>query len=107
MTSQIQVLIAFLLYLFTFGWIGWRRGAQREGWVFGVAIVAWFAFQERGDIVVRMANLGGKFMAFLKAGGLGEDGRMRLLAPWAMRRQSSRPIPDRAFFSWFGQSLCC
>ena len=73
MSDQIQILIAFLLYLLAFSIIGWRRGSVREGWVFGIAMVGWLALQARGDIFVRIANLGSTFLAFIQAGGLGSD----------------------------------
>lgn len=73
MNASVEVLVTFLLYLAFFGWIGWRRGWLAELIVFGAAFLAWIAFQQQGDIFVRIANLGGKFFAFVRAGGLGAD----------------------------------
>ncbi|MEZ4676499.1 MAG: hypothetical protein R2932_19925 [Caldilineaceae bacterium] len=73
MTGQLEVLITFLLYIAFFGWIGYLRGSRSEAIVFGVALVAWLALQEQGDIFVRIANLGSKFVAFIQAGGLGAN----------------------------------
>ena len=73
MTGQLEVLITFLLYIAFFGWIGYRRGSRSEAIVFGVALISWLALQEQGDIFVRIVNLGSKFVAFVQAGGLGEN----------------------------------
>ncbi len=87
MTGQLEVLITFLLYIAFFGWVGYRRGALSEGIVFGVALVAWLIFQEQGDILVRIVNLGSKGVAFVQAGGLGENpdaafGAISTAPPW-------------------------
>ena len=50
MTLESQVLIAFLLYLAFWGWIGYRRGAMREIWLFVITIGSWVLLQERGTI---------------------------------------------------------
>lgn len=71
MTLESQVIIAFLLYLVLFGWIGWRRGTWREFAVLVITVGAWIVFQERGSIFVRIANFGGKFVALVRSGGLG------------------------------------
>ncbi len=73
MSSNLQILMALLLYLAFFGWVGWRRGTFQELAVFAVAGASWFLLQSQGSIFVRIANLGGKFMAFLSSGGLGGD----------------------------------
>ena len=73
MTAETQVLIAFLLYLAFFGWIGLRRGWLSELIVMVVAVVGWIVLQERGTFFVRMANFAGKFMALIGAGGLSSD----------------------------------
>jgi hypothetical protein len=70
MSARLEVLITFLLYLCFFAWIGWRRGAKSELIVFATAWLAWLALQEQGDLFVRLANLGGKFVTFVQAGGL-------------------------------------
>lgn len=87
MTGQLEVLITFLLYIAFFGWIGYLRGTLSEGIVFGVALTTWLALQERGDIFVRVVNLGSKGVAFVRAGGLGENpdqafGAISSAAPW-------------------------
>ena len=70
MTLESQVLIAFLLYLALFGWIGHRRGTTAELTVLVVTVVSWVLLQERGDILVRIANFAGKFLNLVTSGGL-------------------------------------
>jgi hypothetical protein len=65
MTQDTQVLFALLVYLSFFGWIGWRRGLRSELTVFVVALLGWVLLQERGNIFVRVTNLGIKFVALL------------------------------------------
>lgn len=65
MTADVQVLLAILVYLSFFAWIGWRRGLKSELTVFIVAIVSWVILQERGSIFVRITNLGLKFIGLL------------------------------------------
>jgi hypothetical protein len=94
MTGQLEVLITFLLYIAFFGWVGYRRGALSEGIVFGVALVAWLLFQEQGDILVRIVNLGSKGVAFVEAGGLGENpdaafGAVSSAPPWVTAQTRS------------------
>ena len=57
MTQDTQVLLAILIYLAFFAWIGWRRGLRSELTVFVVALIVWVLLQERGTIFVRMTNL--------------------------------------------------
>lgn len=71
MTTETQILIAFLLYLVFFGWIGARRGVWSELALFLITIVSWVLLQERGTIVVRLTNFAGKFMVLVQSGGLG------------------------------------
>lgn len=73
MTGQLEVLITFILYIIFFAWVGYRRGSLSELIVFITALVSWLALQEQGDIFVRVANLGSKFVAFIEAGGLGAN----------------------------------
>ena len=82
MTLETQVVIAFLLYLGFWGWLGYRRGAVRETWLLVITVGAWVLLQERGTILVRLANFAGKFVALVSAGGLGEDsaGALQALA---------------------------
>ena len=72
--DQLQIAIAFLLYAFLFGWIGYQRGAAREWWVLGVAATALVVLRLQGSIFVRIANLGWRLVQLLMAGGLSEDG---------------------------------
>lgn len=76
----IELGISFLIFLFFFGWIGLQRGAKREIIVFLVATFSWLLLQEKGDILVRMANLAAKLMALIAAGGLSEEGASDPLA---------------------------
>lgn len=69
MTSQAAIIISFIIYLFFFGWLGWRRGARREITVFLIALIAWLLLQQEGDMIVNIANLGGAAVSFATAGG--------------------------------------
>ena len=69
MTSQAAIIISFLIYLFFFGWLGWRRGARREVTVFLISLVTWLLLQQEGDLVVNIANLGGAAFTFAREGG--------------------------------------
>jgi hypothetical protein len=69
MTSQVAVIISFIIYLTFFGWLGWRRGARREITVFLVALIGWLLLQQEGDIIVNIANLGGAAYTFATSGG--------------------------------------
>ncbi|GIV68625.1 hypothetical protein [Caldilinea sp.] len=73
MTGETQVLIALILWLSFFGWIGVRRGYLAELWLLGVTVISWVLLQEQGDIVVRLTNFAGKFVALVRAGGLTAD----------------------------------
>lgn len=57
MTPEAQALLAILLYLAFFAWIGWRRGLLAELVVFLTALLGWVILQERGSIVVRLTNM--------------------------------------------------
>ncbi|MCS6827182.1 MAG: hypothetical protein NZ553_11255 [Caldilinea sp.] len=70
MTDEIQVLIALILWLSFFGWIGVQRGYVAELWLLAINVLSWVLLQERGDIVVRLTNFAGKFLALVRAGGL-------------------------------------
>lgn len=72
--DQLQIAIAFILYLFVFGWIGYRRGQMRELWVFVVALLSLVVLRLRGDIFVAAANLGWKLINLLMSGGLSGGG---------------------------------
>ncbi|MFN8491398.1 MAG: hypothetical protein U0350_27620 [Caldilineaceae bacterium] len=87
MNEQIEVLLTFILYLAFFGWIGWTRGSRREGFTLAVALGSWILLQEFGDVFVRLANLIGKALAFVRAGGLGANpdaafAALRSVPPW-------------------------
>ena len=70
MTTETQILIAFVLYLFFFGWLGYRRGVWPELTLWIVTVVSWVLLQESGSIVVRMTNFVGKFVVLVRSGGL-------------------------------------
>ena len=70
MTLETQVLIAFLLYLVFFGWIGARRGVWPEVALLIVTVGGWVLLQERGTVIVRLTNFGGKFWVLVGSGGL-------------------------------------
>ena len=87
MNEQIEVLLTFILYLAFFGWIGWTRGSRREGFTLAIALGSWILLQEFGDIFVRLVNLIGKGVAFVRAGGLGANpdaafAAIRSASPW-------------------------
>ena len=73
MTPDTQVLIAFILLLGLFGWVGTRRGNFSELIFLAVTLISWVLLQERGAFVVRLTNLGGKFLALLQSGKLGSE----------------------------------
>jgi len=70
MTNETQVLVALILWLFLFGWIGMRRGYTAELWLLLITVISWILLQEQGDIFVRLANSAGRFIALVQAGGL-------------------------------------
>jgi len=70
MANQIQVLLTFILYLFFFGWIGYRRGMLRELIVLGVVAGSWIVLQQFGDVLVIITNLGGRFISIIPTGAL-------------------------------------
>lgn len=62
--GNFETLLAILLYLAIFGWIGWRRGWRSELIVFIVAVGGWYLLVERGrnDIVnftVKLSSVAG------------------------------------------------
>lgn len=73
MTTETQVLIAFILYLAFFGWIGARRGVWPEVVLLVVTVGFWVLLQERGTFVVRITNFAGKFLVLLQSGALGGE----------------------------------
>ena len=74
--DQLQTAIAFLLYMFVFGWIGWRRGAMRELIVFITALLTLIIVRTQGDILISMANLAWRLFIAIAGGALssGDDG---------------------------------
>lgn len=73
MTQQLEVLITLGLYILFFAWIGYQRGSKREAVVAIAAVGSWIVLQQFGDILIRIVNLGSKFVAFVRAGGLGAN----------------------------------
>ena len=74
MVDQLQVAIAFLLYMFVFGWIGWRRGMNRELIVLVTSLITLIIVRLQGDTLVRIANLAWQLFNMILAGGLSESG---------------------------------
>ncbi|MEM7126452.1 MAG: hypothetical protein AAF702_09015 [Chloroflexota bacterium] len=72
-TQNIQMFIALLLYLAFFGWVGWRRGTISELVVFLVALLSWVLLQSQGGVFRSIANLGGKFVVFIRSGGFSSE----------------------------------
>lgn len=70
MIDPIQIVIALILYLALFGWIGFRRGTLRELITFIVAFGGYFLLQRFDNIVINLINLSFKFLDFARAGGL-------------------------------------
>lgn len=73
MTQQLEVLITLGLYILFFAWIGYQRGSKREAVVAIAAVSSWIVLQQLGDVLIRIVNLGSKFLAFVRAGGLGAN----------------------------------
>lgn len=74
LVDQLQMAIAFLLYMFVFAWIGWKRGAKRELIVFLTALFTLIFVRLKGDSLVQLANLGWKLLNGLLSGALSEGG---------------------------------
>lgn len=74
MTLDVQILLAVLLYLGFFGWIGWRRGLRSELIVFVVALLSWVVLNERGTVFVRMTNMAVKFFGIFAQAMGGAEG---------------------------------
>lgn len=92
MTQQLEVLITLGLYILFFAWIGYQRGSKREAVVAIAAVGSWIVLQQFGDILIRIVNLGSKFVAFVRAGGLGANpdeafGALGEAAPWVTTDQ--------------------
>jgi hypothetical protein len=81
MAAESEIAVTFLIYLLFFAWLGYRRGFRAEAMVFLVTLVSWIGLDLFGDIVVRVANLGGKFATFAASGGLsaGEEEALQAL----------------------------
>ena len=74
MVDQLQVAIAFLLYMFVFGWIGWRRGMNRELIVLITSVITLIIVRLQGDILIRIADLGWQLFNMILSGGLSDSG---------------------------------
>jgi hypothetical protein len=74
MSINFEVAITFIVYLLFFAWLGYLRGYRAEMAVFLTGLLGWIALELFGDVVVRVANLGGKFFVFAASGGLGASG---------------------------------
>lgn len=74
MAIEFEIAITFIVYLLFFAWLGYRRGFRAEMTLFIVALFGWIGLMVFGDVVVTLANLFGKFVAFAASGGLGEGG---------------------------------
>ncbi|MEM7531579.1 MAG: hypothetical protein AAF639_05360 [Chloroflexota bacterium] len=70
MSSQIEILISFLLYLARVGWVGWKSGLLRETVVLVVAFLGRLFLEQAGDIVISLTNFGGKLIRGVLSGGL-------------------------------------
>lgn len=70
MNDSVQIVIAIVLYLCLFAWIGYRRGSLRELIVLVVTLGGYLLLREYRNIVITLINLFGKFFAFSQAGGL-------------------------------------
>jgi hypothetical protein len=73
MVDSIQIVVALILYLILFGWIGYRRGSLRELIVLFVSFVGYLVLRRYQNIVVTLINLFGRFIVFAQAGGLAGD----------------------------------
>jgi hypothetical protein len=73
MSDQIQVLIAFSLYLILFAWIGFQRGTLREFIILVLSIGGYFGLERYQSVIVRVINLFSRFISFARAGGLTSD----------------------------------
>jgi len=71
---SIELMISFVIFLTFFGWIGLRRGAKRELIVLLTSLISWLILQEKGDLLVRITNLGGQLLALIASGGLSDNG---------------------------------
>jgi hypothetical protein len=70
MNDSVQIIVALILYLTLFGWIGYRRGSLRELIVLFIAVVGYLVLRQYQGIVVTLINLFGRFAVFAQAGGL-------------------------------------
>lgn len=91
MSDQIQILIAFLLYISLFAWIGYRRGTWREAVILIISVGGYVTLQEFSGILIRVINLGWRFLAFARSGGLTSDDPEAILA---LRDQPALVTPD-------------
>jgi hypothetical protein len=61
----LAAVIAFVIYIAFFGWLGHRRGTSRELTVFLVASTTWILLRQFGDWFVRLADTFGKGLVFV------------------------------------------
>lgn len=74
MNEQIQLFVAFIIYISIFGWIGSQLSARRMQWLFAVTVVSYlFVFFAGSATIIRMLNLASKALTFVRAGGLGAN----------------------------------
>ncbi len=103
MTTETQVLIAFILYLVFFGWIGARRGVWPEVALLVVTVGGWVLLQERGTVIVRLTNFGGKFLVLVGSPAAWRQ-RRRCITGGAGGARMSSPMTMRPVFSfWCGR----
>lgn len=96
MNDSLQIVVALLLYLGLFGWIGHRRGSVRELIVLLVTLGGYLILRQYQGTVIRVINLGGKFSSFVLAGGLSGDNPDAILlirdAPDIVRDEQTETI---------------
>jgi len=69
---ELQMLLAVVLYLGFFGWVGVKLGSIRAFIIFIVALVTWIGLQIRGSIVLTLTNLAGKLVQAILSGEFGD-----------------------------------
>lgn len=70
MSNQVEVTLAFLLYILFFAWVGYLRGSRRELIVFAVAALGWLVLNQQGDRVVFLVNIFSRLFNLVIRGGL-------------------------------------
>lgn len=83
---ELAAVLALVIYLIFFGWLGYRRGLERERITLGVSLGLFFALQLFGERLVGIADKFGKGWAFL----LGQDiPAQSALGLWAAENQTT------------------